>query len=171
MASYSGAAMMSRKGSMVLTDSDLFPPGTVVHERHEGLRPRRNPGRVLCQQPDDGLRLRAAPGVRRPCAAARAATPIRWRTSAFYQEGGIAGTIRGESVLVGRADFMAQMGVRLPREIKLKTGVFLAVDKELVAVFAVKYMASDNVDAALQAICTTASARCSPCGTSISPRR
>ena len=70
----------------------------------------------------------------------------------FYQEGGIAGTIRGESVLVGRADFMAQMGVRLPREIKLKTGVFLAVDKELVAVFAVKYVASDNVDAALQAI-------------------
>ena len=70
----------------------------------------------------------------------------------FYQEGGIAGTIRGESVILGRADFMAQMGVRLPRDIKLQTGVFLAVDKELVAVFAVKYMASDNVDAALQAV-------------------
>ena len=64
----------------------------------------------------------------------------------------MAGTIRGESVILGRSDFMAQMGVRLPREIKLPTGVFLAVDRELVAVFAIKYMASDNVDAALQAV-------------------
>ena len=64
----------------------------------------------------------------------------------------MAGTIRGESVILGRSDFMAQMGVRLPREIKLPTGVFLAVDRELVAVFAIKYKASDNVDAALQAV-------------------
>lgn len=89
----------------------------------------------------------------------------------FYQEGGVAGTIRGESVILGRSDFMAQMGVRLPREIKLPTGVFLAVDRELVAVFAIKYMASDNVDAARRQCCTTVSARCLPCGISISRLR
>ena len=51
----------------------------------------------------------------------------------FYQEGGVAGTIRGESVILGRSDFMAQMGVRLPREIKPPTGACSAVDRALVA--------------------------------------
>ena len=151
VAGYSGAEMMSRKGSMVLTDSDLFPPGTVfmngmkvyAHDAIQAVSYAASmvgaSGAGLRQVFDDLCRSQ---GGRR----------YSVEDFSFYEEGGVAGTIRGESVLLGRADFMAQMGVRLPREIKLKTGVFLAVDKELVAVFAIKYMASDNVDAALQAI-------------------
>ncbi len=198
VAGYSGAEMMSRKGSMVLTDSDLFPPGTVfmngmkvyAHDAIQAVSYAASmvgaSGAGLRQVFDDLCRSQggrrysvedfsfyeeggvagtirgesvllgradfmAQMGVRLP-------REIKLKTGVFlavdkdYEEGGVAGTIRGESVLLGRADFMAQMGVRLPREIKLKTGVFLAVDKELVAVFAIKYMASDNVDAALQAI-------------------
>lgn len=151
VAAYSGAAMMCRKGSMVLTDTDLFPPGTVfmngmkvyAHDAIQAVSYASSlitaSGCGLRQVFDDLCRSQGGHNY-----------PVE--DFSFYQEGGIAGTIRGESVLVGRADFMAQMGVRLPKEIKLKTGVFLAVDKELIAVFAVKYMASDNVDAALQAI-------------------
>ena len=151
VAGYSGAEMMSHKGSMVLTDSDLFPPGTVfmngmkvyAHDAIQAVSYAASmvsaSGAGLRQVFDDLCRSQ---GGRR----------YSVEDFSFYEEGGVAGTIRGESVLLGRADFMAQMGVRLPREIKLKTGVFLAVDKELVAVFAIKYMASDNVDAALQAI-------------------
>lgn len=151
VAGYSGAEMMSRKGSMVLTDGDLFPPGTVfmngmkvyAHDAIQAVSYAASmvdaSGAGLRQVFDDLCRSQ---GGRR----------YSVEDFSFYEEGGVAGTIRGESVLLGRADFMAQMGVRLPREIKLKTGVFLAVDKELVAVFAIKYMASDNVDAALQAI-------------------
>ena len=151
VASYSGAAMMSRKGSMVLTDSDLFPPGTVFMN---GMKVYAHDA-IQAVSYASSLMTASGCGLRQVfddlCRSQGGHTyPVE--DFSFYQEGGIAGTIRGESVLVGRADFMAQMGVRLPREIKLKTGVFLAVDKELVAVFAVKYMASDNVDAALQAI-------------------
>ncbi len=151
VSAYSGAAMMSRKGSMVLTDSDLFPPGTVFMNgmkvyAHDAIQ-AVSYATSLVDASGCGLRqvfgdlCRSQGGRHYPV-----------EDFSFYQEGGVAGVIRGESVLLGRADFMAQMGVRLPREVKLQTGIFLAVDKELVAVFAIKYMASDNVDAALQAL-------------------
>ena len=148
---YSGAELMSRKGSMVLTDGDLFPPGTVFMNgmkvyAHDALQAVSYASSLVdasgcgLKQVFDDLR-RSQGGHSYPV-----------EDFSFYEEGGISGTIRGESVILGHADFMAQMGVRLPKDIKLKTGVFLAVDQELAAVFAVKYMASDNVDAALQAI-------------------
>ncbi len=68
----------------------------------------------------------------------------------FYEEGGWSGTVKGESVLMGGASFMRRMNVKLPPDVTLKTGVFLAVDKELAAVFAVKYSAAENVDFALK---------------------
>ncbi len=151
VAAYSGAEMMSRKGSMVLTDNDLFPPGTVFLNgmkvyAHDAIQAISYASSLVNAS---GCGLRQVFGDL--CRSQGGHTyPVE--DFSFYEEGGVAGTIRGESVLLGRADFMAQMGVRLPREIKLKTGVFLAVDKELVAVFAIKYMASDNVDAALQAV-------------------
>ena len=67
----------------------------------------------------------------------------------FYEEGGFSGHIRGERVLLGTASFMRKMDVRLPGGLNLKTGVYLAVDSHLWAVFAVKYHASENVDWAL----------------------
>ena len=57
---------------------------------------------------------------------------------------------RGETVLLGTASFMRKMGVRLPGGINLRTGIFLAMDRQLAAVFAVKYNASENVDFALR---------------------
>ena len=51
---------------------------------------------------------------------------------------------------MGSASFMRKMDVRLPGDINLKTGVFLAVDGALIAVFAVKYNPSENVDYALR---------------------
>ena len=53
---------------------------------------------------------------------------------------------------MGSASFMRKMEVRLPGNINLKTGIFLAVDRQLAAVFAVKYNASENVDFALRMI-------------------
>ncbi len=45
---------------------------------------------------------------------------------------------------------MRKMDIRLPGDINLKTGLFLAVDHHLIAVFAVKYNPSENVDYALR---------------------
>ena len=70
----------------------------------------------------------------------------------FYEEGGVSGRIHGETVLFGTMGFMRKRGVNLPRSLGLKTGVFLAVDGTLIAVFAVKYMPAENVDWALHAL-------------------
>ena len=151
VAGYNGAAKMGQKGSMVLTDSDLFPPGTVFMNgmkvyAHDAIQAVSYAASLIDAS---GCGLRQVFG---DLCRSQGGRRYSVEDFSFYEEGGVAGTIRGESVILGRMDFMAQMGVRLPREIKLKTGVFLAVDRELVAVFAVKYMASDNVDAALQAV-------------------
>lgn len=148
---YSGAEMMSRKGSMVLTDNDLFPPGTVFMN---GMKAYANDAIMAISYASSLLDVSGS-GLRQVFADLRKnqgghAYPVE--DFSFYQEGGISGLICGETVILGRADFMAQMGVRLPKDLKFKTGVFLAVDKELTAVFAVKYMPSDNVDAALQSV-------------------
>ena len=55
-------------------------------------------------------------------------------------------------MLFGTASFCRKMGVTLPSGLKLQTGMFLAVDGVLIAVFAVKYMAAENVDWALHAL-------------------
>ena len=68
----------------------------------------------------------------------------------FFEEGGWSATIRGESVLMGTASFMRKMDVRLPGNLNVKTAVFLAVDRQLTAVFAVKYEPAENVDWALK---------------------
>ena len=71
---------------------------------------------------------------------------------AFYEQGGFGCTIHGESVLLGTASFLRKQDVRLPSNINLKTGIFLAIDHQLAAVFAVKYEASENVDYALRTL-------------------
>lgn len=70
----------------------------------------------------------------------------------FYEQGGFGCTIHGESVLLGTASFLRKQDVRLPSSINLKTGIFLAIDHQLAAVFAVKYEASENVDYALRTL-------------------
>ena len=55
-------------------------------------------------------------------------------------------------MLFGTAGFLRKSGVSLPRNLGLKTGVYLSVDGTLIAVFAVKYLPAENVDWALHAL-------------------
>lgn len=74
-------------------------------------------------------------------------------------------------MLFGTAGFMRKRGVNLPRNLGLKTGVFLSVDGTLIAVFAVKYMPAENVDWRSTPCTTAASPPSSPCATATSPLR
>lgn len=145
---WAGAEYISRRKSMILTDTDLFPPGTIqlngvkvygeemVQAVAYAATLARSAGCGL-QRLFDGL-LRGEMGKYETCS-----------DFSFYQEGGYSATIRGQTVLMGTASFMRKMEVRLPPGINLRTGVFLAVDRQITAVFAVKYNAAENVDYAL----------------------
>ena len=149
VAGWSGAEKISRKRAMVLTDGDLFPPGTIqlngVKVFGEDLSRVSSYAASIAQAAGCGLRrlfdglMRSENGRYEPV-----------DDFSFYEEGGYSGTIHGEAVLMGTASFMRKMEVRLPSGINLRTGVFLAIDRQLAAVFAVKYQPSENVDFALR---------------------
>ena len=149
VAGWSGGEKISRRGYMIVTDSDLFPPGAV----------QLNGMKIYAEERRKVISYAASMARSADCGLSRLFDGLlrgemgRYVTVddfGFYEEGGYSGTIRGESVLMGTASFMRKMGVILPGDINLKTGVFLSVDRELIAVFAVKYNPSENVDFALR---------------------
>ena len=149
VAGWRGADRISRKKTMIVTDSDLFPPGTValngVKVFGEELPKAASYAATMCRAAGSGLEW-LFDGLMR----SERGRYERADDFSFYQEGGYSATIHGESVLLGTASFMRKMEVRLPGGINLRTGIFLAIDGQLAAVFAVKYNASENVDYALR---------------------
>ena len=150
VAGWSGAEKISRRRCMILTDTDLFPPGTIqlngIKVYGEERRKAAAYAAAMARRAGSGLERLFDGFLRSEGGGVREAVD----DFSFYEEGGWSGTIHGESVLMGTASFLRKMEVRLPGDINLKTGVFLAVDRQLIAVFAVKYNPSENVDFALR---------------------
>lgn len=149
VAGWSGAQKISAQRRMIVTDGDLFPPGTV----------QLNGRKLYAETQEQAVSLAASmaraagSGLERLFNNLVRSEGGRYEKVddfSFYEEGGWSGTIKGESVLMGGASFMRKMNVRLPADVNLRTGVFLAVDKELTAAFAVKYSPSENVDFAMK---------------------
>ena len=149
VAGWSGAEKLSRRKSMIVTDADLFPPGTIqlngIKIYGEERRKVASYAAAMATQSGCGLE-RLFDGLLHT----ENAHKVTMHDFRFYEEGGWAGEIHGETVLMGTASFMRKMEVRIPGDINLKTGMFLAVDRQLVAVFAVKYNPAENVDFALR---------------------
>ena len=149
VAGWSGAERVSRRRAMIVTDGDLFPPGTIqlngVKVYGEELAKAVSYAATMARGAGCGLE-RLFDGLLR----AELGRYEKADDFSFYEEGGWSASIHGEYVLLGTAPFMRKMDVRLPGDINLKTGVFLAVDRQLIAVFAVKYNPAENVDFALR---------------------
>ncbi len=151
LAGYRGAETICKSNCVILTDTDLFPPGTVTLN---GLKIfGEESGKVFSYAAT--MAHASETGLSRLFDNLNEQEGGRLETLSdlnFYEEGGVGGTIRGETVLFGTSSFCRKMGVTLPQGLKLKTGMFLAVDGVLIAVFAVKYMAAENVDWAMHAL-------------------
>ncbi len=149
VAGWAGAQKISARRRMIVTDTDLFPPGTV----------QLNGRKLYAETQEQALSLAASmaraagSGLERLFNSLVRSEGGRYEKVdgfSFYEEGGWSGTIKGESVLMGSAAFMRKMDIRLPPDVNLRTGIFLAVDRELRAAFAVKYNPAENVDFALR---------------------
>ena len=149
VAGWSGAQKISARRRMIVTDADLFPPGTVQLNGRKLYGETQERAVSLAAS----MARAAGSGLERLFNNLVRSEGGRYEKVddfSFYEEGGWSGSVKGESVLMGGMSFMRKMNVRLPADVSLKTGVFLAVDKELAAVFAVKYSPSENVDFALK---------------------
>ena len=156
--SKSGAAIAGWDGvtatggsGILLMDADLFPPGCVA----------LNGIKIFGDFPAEKVVADTATLIRESGCGLdkifhdllRAQGAIYRRVSNFYTyEGGLAGVIRNEQVLVGSADFMRLMEVALPPGLRVKNAVFCSIDGELAGIFALNYSLHGTVDPALTSL-------------------
>ena len=137
VAGYLGARLISRSRRMILTDRDLFPKGSVhlngIKIYGEEIGKVVSYAASMVRRSESGLAnifddMLASEGGE-----------LQKVDEFLFAEGGFSAVIRGETTLLGTDQFMRHRDVALPGALKLKNALFLAVDGELIAAFAVKY--------------------------------
>ena len=147
---WSSAKEISSCRRVVLTDMDLFPAKTVAVSGIKVFSPYTvekvlsYAGSAIAQS-DMGLKKVFADLMREQYITPCAADNLK-----FFESGGIAATIRGDNVLIGTPTFLLRMGVRINEGIRVKNGVFVAINASLAGVFALKYEAAMQVRNALR---------------------
>ena len=154
----SGAALAGWDGieeaghGILLTDADLFPPGTVAVNGIKvfgdfSVEKVVAVTATLIRESGSGLDklfrdlLRAQGGLYRRCT-----------DYACYEGGGMSAVIRDQQILVGTAAFMTLMEIRLPQGLNVKNAVFCAVDGELAGIFALNYSLHPSIAPSLHAL-------------------
>lgn len=151
LAGWPGA--MSSKGckAAMLSDYDVYPPGTVT------ITTARSFGNWSM----DRAVSFAASAVR---ASGSGLTyvfdrALRSEHGAYMgveklimQENGLVGEIQGQQVLVGNSDFMSRQGVALPQGIRAKDAVFCAIGREIAGMFVLRYNLHPAIIPSLRAL-------------------
>ena len=149
LAGWPGVAASRRGERVLLTDTDLFPPGYVELNGFKvlgGFPMERVVAytATLLRDAESGLaklfrdQLRALGGLMRNA-----------ERLCCYEGGGLSANIRGDQVLVGSAAFMNLMDIPLPAGLNVKNAVFCAINGELAGIFALNYTLPDTVLPAL----------------------
>lgn len=131
-------------GSLILTDADLFPPGTVKlngikifgdfpTEKVVGYASSLIKGSLSSLEKPFSDLMKAQNALYRPVRSLR------------FFEGGMSGAIRNQEVLVGTASFMKLMNIALPQGLNVKSAVFCAIDGDLAGIFALRYTLHSSV--------------------------
>ena len=71
-----------------------------------------------------------------------------------YGAGGIGGEVADEPVLIGELNFMKDMGVEIPEEIRVNQAVYISIDGELCGLFAITYTRDRLTAASLGSLCS-----------------
>ena len=149
IAGWRGAEQMSRKKKMIVTDSDLFPPGSV---RLEDVRLYEEEMRTVVSITASMIRESGC-GLERifdDLLKSESGEYLSIRDFHFYEDGGFSGAIGEDSILLGTSSFLRKMSVRFPGDFYFPMGLYLSVNGELTATFALKYVATETVDLALR---------------------
>ena len=148
---YYGAEVFRGEHSILIGDEDVFPAGSLTLNGFKVYS--GNPDRIIAY---------AAAAARSSSSAldpvfddllvthnGRHYTPDTFR---FYDSGGIGASIGEDVVLMGSLDFMRRMGVHMDKGARVKQAVYLSLNGELAAVFAVRYTPPENLRKGLASI-------------------
>lgn len=144
---------MSQKAVFALSHDDLFPTGTC---KLNGVKyyGDREPDEVIAYS---AALVSAVGGGLDPLfehlleshgGARYVAEDLR-----TYENGGVGGEVCGERVLVGCLPFLKDMGVEIPKGVRVSQAVYIAIDGELAGLVAVTYVKSRDASAGLSALC------------------
>lgn len=148
-----GVRTMSRKAVFALEHDDLFPTGTC---KLNGVKyyGHRDPNEViaystaLVSRVGGGLEPLFAHLLETHGGKHYVAENLR-----VYPKGGVGGEVAGESVLVGSLPFLKELGVEIPKGVRVNQAVYIAIDGELCGLVAVTYVKSKDSAAGLSALC------------------
>ena len=143
---------MSGEAGLIIEDADLFPPQNVTQGGMKLYGSRPAPmvigyANAVVQTAGSGL----VPLFEQMM---HDQNGRRYTVDSFrrYESGGLGATIRGDVVLMGSIAFMKLMRVRVPEGTRLKQAVYLSVNGELTAVFALNYAPAESVRAGLASV-------------------
>ncbi len=149
LAGWPGAAGSRRGSRILLTDYDLFPPGSVTPSGVKVFGDHR-PDRVVSYVAT--LIHAAGGGLDKPFRDLLRSEGGVYRTIerfGFHESGGLSATIRGQEVLVGSNRFMGMSDIELPPGLNHSLTVFCAIDGELAGLIPLHYAVNENLFPAL----------------------
>ena len=145
---WQGVKGLCGKAVFPVTGSDLYPPETL---RMNGMK------FFDSREPEQVIAYAAAVIGAGDCGFAHLFTGLldshngrhyAVRQMAFY-EGGVAGVVEGETVLIGSWAFMKEMEIAVPDSARVSYGMYVAIGGELSGVFAVNYGKNPSTAAGL----------------------
>ncbi|MBR5542679.1 MAG: hypothetical protein IKU65_01100 [Oscillospiraceae bacterium] len=140
---------LSRCGSVVVRDGDLFPKGCITLN---GLKILGNFSleQTVCYVASViGETKSGLSEVFSDLLKSRYGTTMKVSNLRYHESGGVEAEIAGDSVLVGTAGFMLRSGIRLASGAKTKNAVFVAINRQPAGVFNINYKANAEVERAL----------------------
>ncbi|MCC8181918.1 MAG: hypothetical protein LIO45_02905, partial [Clostridiales bacterium] len=145
LAGWDGAASMQGEAGIVLTDRDLFPEGSVERKDirsfgYVSLEKLIGCTASIIREADVGLA-----GVFDDLVRIHGGFYRRVDDLSYSNAGGFTGTIRGDQVLVGTADFMQVMKIEISPGYQVRNAVFCAINGQLQGVFPMTYSLPSQV--------------------------
>lgn len=151
VAGWQGAKNLGGECELVITDADLFPPDNVTLNGMKIYSDRSvsqivGYAAAVVETAGSGL----VP-LFQEIQAAQNGRHYSVETFRRYEGGGLGAEMQGDVVLMGSLAFMKLMRVRMPEGAGLKQAVYLAINSELAAVFALHYTADPAAQSSLHA--------------------
>lgn len=149
IAGWSGVRDIGKSSHVIITDNDVFPPGTVevatirILEGFFSDKVISYTGSVAMAS-SSGLSGAFAEMIRR-----NAYSINKVENFEAHDGGGMTAMVGGESVYIGNAGFMNLMGIRIPRKLNTPSSVFTAISGQLVGIFEIGYKPVSSVQNAL----------------------
>ncbi len=150
---WEGVKDLCGKAYFPLSDQDLFPQGST---KLNGVKfyGQHSPDEVVSYT---ASLIRVAGGGLVPVfdqlLASRSGRVYPVENYRNYGDGGIGGEVEGVPVLVGTLSFLQDMGIAVPEGSMIAQAVYVAVDGELSAVYAISYAKMRSAAAGLVTLC------------------